>query len=222
MATGCSGFTLERMRFDDCRFGIKVGAGATCSTWTVADVVSRNCRMPLFIADIKDSAFSSLDFAGYNNGLPGDTDHNLYLERNVVNVDFTDCLFTDNGGYCMQLWGAEEGASHDITFTRTTLDATGDAKSGGCLAIGEGYTDITFAGLTMKARANAPAIYWLTGPRIVMTDVEILSGGWVYEKAHPDYNCASSSMAGTYNVTYTMAAGNVTLSGLDVSEMVAV
>jgi hypothetical protein len=217
-STGSTYITLERMRFDDLRFGLKVGAGTNCTHWTVDDFLSRNCRMPICLSNLQDSTFRNLDSAAYNDGGASMTDHNLYIEAYVNRVLFEDVLFTDNGGYCMQFW-SDGGLTSDITFRRMTLDARGDAKSGGCLAIGWAIEDITFEDLTMYAKTNAPAIYWGGGTRVVMTDVAIPSGGWVYEVAGGD-DPSACSMSGTYHVSYSMSTGG-TLTGVNVSQMVA-
>ncbi len=55
--TGATGCTLENLRFDDLRCGMKLGAGEMSSGWKVKDIVARDCRTALFLASCTGSLF---------------------------------------------------------------------------------------------------------------------------------------------------------------------
>lgn len=146
-AHGMKNCTLEHLRLDDLRFGMKLGAGNMSTGWTVSDIVARNCRVALFLASLKDSTFARLDLhAQYQPN--NNKDHTVYIAQDATYCTFTDCTFSGGAGWALQFWGGENGATHHLTFNNTTVDAT---EGGYPVVVGDGFSDITFNNTTVRA-----------------------------------------------------------------------
>ena len=120
--TAVTGATVSRCYFESCRFGIKAGSGPVCSGLTFDRLVARDCRMPIFVADVVDSTFTDLDL----EGRPGETrDHCMYLERGLKRLTFRNLTLTKGGGYCLHMYNVSGVRGEDLLFEDCVLDATG-------------------------------------------------------------------------------------------------
>lgn len=150
VVTGATNSTLENLRFESLRFGMKLGAGNMASGWTVRDIVARDCRIAMFLASLKNSVFVRLDLHGAYQ--PNNVrDHAVYIERDVTYSSFTDCTFSGGAGWALQFWGADNGAAHHLTFNNTIINAT---EGGYPVVVGDGFSDITFANTTIYASSG--------------------------------------------------------------------
>lgn len=173
--TGATGCTLERLRLDALRFGMKLGAGTMSSGWTVRDIVARDCRIAMFLASLKDSTFAWLDLHGAYQ--PNNVrDHAVYIERDVTHSSFAGCTFSGGAGWALQFWGADSGPSHHLTFENTVIDAT---EGGYPVVMGDGFSDITFVNTTIYASSNTEyqdVVRFYGGDRVTFEGFEAQGG----------------------------------------------
>lgn len=191
---GAQSCTAHDLVFEGLDFGMKLGSGAGAVGWVVTDIVARDCFMPLFMAKIQDSTFANLDLEAvrYSN-----QQHALYVERDCFRLTFDDVVLRGGGGYCLHLY-AESGASHHITFTNLTADAT-DGRYG--LVIGGRFSDLSFTGLTIKqSNASGPCINFHNPKNIAIRDVVAEGGSSLIgcASAPASYPSGCSITGGTY------------------------
>jgi Pectate lyase superfamily protein len=173
------------LRFDRLQYALKLGSGPPSRGWIVEGVQARECATTIYAADIADSRFARLDLQGAQTGRT--LDHDIYLESNCHGLTFTDVTLTGGSGYCLQLYVGPGGASSDVTFERTLLDATTGRYP---LVIGSGWSKVAFGDLDLTmSRTDGPCV--LLGAATDITfDGFTASGGrslleWYGDRAHP-------------------------------------
>ncbi len=92
---------------------------------------------------------------------------------------FNGCTFSGGAGWALQLWGAESGATHHLTFKNTTVNAT---EGGYPVVVGYGFSDITFSNTQVRASSQTEyqdVVRFYGGSNITFDGFAVMGGRYL-------------------------------------------
>jgi polygalacturonase len=215
--SGCNGVNLTDLLFENLEYGLKTGSGNVGIAYTVSDIRAVMCVTPMYLSHINGGTFTNLNLNAVSNavlkaaGASANQYHGIYLERGCTNLTFDNLTITGGGGYCLQIY-LSGGTSSGIVFNNTTLDARDGRYP---LVIGNGYSDITFNGLSIPGMLDAlgVAIIWYGPSNVVIDGITAVGGSNLHAARGTPSGCVIRN--GTYK-----GPGIATIPGVTVSNVV--
>lgn len=152
--------TVKKCEFENVCFGMKIGTSSTMSYgFLVEDIVAREVRFGVYIDCLAESTFNRLDISGrfVESQEGADPRHwqDIYIQSDVRDIVFNDCVLTKGSGWAIQLWGGDQQEfftpSCNIVFNNTYIDVTSGQLP---VVIGNGYSNVTFNETVIAARSD--------------------------------------------------------------------
>ena len=169
---GARDSTLKNLRLEDLRYGMKLGeAHQQAQRWTIEDISATNCRTPMYIQDVEDSAFTRMSLQGV--AVDHAFDHCLYMSEGCYRLTFTDVTLVGGGGYGLHLFRGSRGTTSYVTFNNLTIDATTGRWP---MCITDGFSNIAFHHVNLRMLIDEVCIR-VTGCDNILFDGLTASGG---------------------------------------------
>jgi hypothetical protein len=210
-AIGMQNSSIERVRIENCDYGIKLGGGDQAHGWLVKNLVTRNIGiLSLQVINVSDSLFADLDL---QNRLDTGTGMCVYIERDNHNLTFENLRLIGGSRNCMQLYnGYGTPTSDHISFTNTYLDNSGGPKYP--LTIDSSFFDVTFTNTTLIGNSSEnPCIVWYGGTRVVFDGITA-SGGAALQMKYGDNPVDCQIKNGTYQGSVIGSVAGVTVTNV--------
>jgi hypothetical protein len=211
ISTGMQNSSLERIKIENCDYGIKLGGGEQAHNWDVEDIVTRNIGiLSLQPINVSDSVFSNLDLQNRTDTGEGMC---VYIERDNHNLTFENLRCIGGSRNCIQLYnGYGSPTSDHISFSNTYLDNSGGPKYP--LTIDNTFSDVTFSNTTLIGNdSENPCIVWYGGARVVFDGITASKGAALQMKYGDDpVDCQIKN--GTYQGSTIGSVPGVTVSNV--------